>query len=248
VQCHACDAEYTPTLKPFGLKHFICKSCGHRYRTSGAKDAAEYHAVDYTARVSADPSEHRVHNDTIKLVKPYLKKCKTFLDIGPGFGLFEQRAMKYVDIEAIEINPVFVEKCRELGIVVYNENVVTWETENRYDGISIWHVLEHIEDINEIIEKMKLLSNRFVMFEVPTELKGNWKARKYYIDRFFKPETKAAANIPFNKRRVRDGGFRGHFHNFTKQSIIALLEKHNLNPVLIRAGARRDAILVVCEI
>jgi len=75
-----------------------------------------------------------------------------------------------------------------------------------------------------LMEKMKSLSNRFVMFEIPTEDNSD-----YYIRRFFKKE------------------FRGHHHNFTAKSIEYYINKHNLNSRLIRKGARQKCTLIVSE-
>lgn len=224
MKCHCCSREYSITNKPYGLSHFICKNCGHRYRT--AENAAEYHASEYTSRLNTREPEQRVHNALIKMVQPYLIQCKTFLDVGPGLGLFEQRASKYVDIEAIEVNPTFADKCRKLGFTVHCSDFMTFEPKNKYDGVSIWNTLEHFDNIGEVVEKMKALSHRFIMIEIPTEDNGI----TYYISRFFKP------------------AFRGHFHNFTTASFKAFLKSHDLKVVLLRKGSRQSCLMAVCEI
>lgn len=222
MNCHACNSKYSTTTKPFGLAHFLCPNCGHRYRM--ADNAAEYHATVYTARLNAKEPEQRVHNKLIQFIKPYLIECKTVLDIGPGLGLFAQRASAFCDVECVEVNPKFAQTCQDLGFTTYLSDFMHFSTDKQYDAVTIWATLEHFDDINLLMEKMKALSNRFVMFEIPQEDNSD-----YYIRRFFKPE------------------FRGHHHNFTAKSIKHYIDRHNLLSKIIRKGSRQQCTLIVCE-
>jgi hypothetical protein len=76
--------------------------------------------------------------------------------------------------------------------------MVTGITQDRYDLVSFWDVLEHIPDFNEIVPVLSICENVAVTVPIkPPDMK--WKDYKHY-----KPLE--------------------HRHHFTKDSLISLME------------------------
>ncbi len=99
-----------------------------------------------------------------------LNDVKTYLEIGPGHGLFlveSLKRFKSADFTAVDISPVSVSitqkvvkefspqtKCRFI-----NCDVREFVEDYKYDVIVMCEVLEHLEDPNEILQKVKALLN-----------------------------------------------------------------------------------------
>jgi len=131
-------------------------------------------------RLYSKTAEHicKVRWDFVKEVDP-----KTVLDYGSGCGFFKAFAPSGILVDTFDIMPV-----PQTGI-----------TQNAYDLVTFWDVLEHIPDFNKVLGVFNMARN--IAITVPVKPEGMaWEDFKHY-----KPLE--------------------HIHHFTDDSLIALMEK-----------------------
>lgn len=106
----------------------------------------------------------------VNLVKKISNNCKTILDIGCGTGDFLKTCyLKKIAIYGIEphlnARNLAAEKLRNKGHIFSDiENLHLYHQTNhlpvpKFDVITLWHVLEHVDDYNLYIDKIKELLN-----------------------------------------------------------------------------------------
>jgi hypothetical protein len=104
------------------------------------------------------------------------------LDFGSGCGFFKAFAPEGILVDTYDIMPV----------------PITGITQDRYDLVTLWDVLEHIPDFNEIVPILSIA--KYVAITVPIKPpKMKWEDFKH-----FKPLE--------------------HIHHFTQDGLVALME------------------------
>lgn len=160
-----------------------CNDCSLRF-TSPIPDSKEivnyYLSDDYISHTGVGNS---IINQIYKIVQFFTlhsKKKKviifsqnnsgSILDIGCGTGKF-LKTMKQSgwEINGVEIN----ETAREIaknntGSIILNQ-VDFFDSDQKYDVITLWHSLEHLYDLNEYLNKIStsLNANGVIMIAVP---------------------------------------------------------------------------------
>ena len=162
-------------------------------------------------------AKHYNLNQKLKLIQGKTQG-KTILDYGCGAGDFLQHMQKngYV-VTGMEPNPKANEISRKK---IGNENVVNCELKDinkKFDIITLWHVLEHIPNLNEIIVELKnhLNPNGTLIIAVPNHQSFD---ASYYGEKW------AAYDVP------------RHLWHFNPTSIEKLFNKfgmkiENVNPM-----------------
>ena len=94
----------------------------------------------------------------IKLIKKISKKDKAkILDYGTGTGFFlnaiKEKGWKTVGVEPDQKARENAEKL--LGQKIYADLKEIGLLDNKYDVITLWHVLEHIHDLNQVFSTLK---------------------------------------------------------------------------------------------
>ena len=136
------------------------------------------------------------------------------LDIGSGTGYFLNAAKeKSYTVTGIEKDS----NARDYAITNFGLNVKDeqslWAIENElFDVITLWHVLEHIENLNEVVAKINsiLKPNGVVIIALPNH--DSYDAKKY-------KDFWAAYDAP------------RHLWHFTSNTVKKLLGKHQFNIV-----------------
>ena len=144
----------------------------------------------------------------IKIINKYIPNKGNLLDIGAGTGDFLIHAKKNEwKITGIEPN-IKAKTIAESKGVAFVENLEALQS-NFYDAITMWHVLEHVPDIEkQIIELKRLLKpNGVILIAVPN---FNSFDAKYYKDFW------AAYDVP------------RHLWHFSKTSVKILFERKKL--------------------
>ncbi|MGV6845870.1 MAG: class I SAM-dependent methyltransferase [Lutibacter sp.] len=145
----------------------------------------------------------------VNLIKSFTNNEKLILDIGCGVGDFLQACKKNgCQVEGIEPN----KEARHIASnkiekkVFENLNEIT---SVKFDVITLWHVLEHVPDFNEYINKIKSLlkPNGTLIVAVP-----NFKS----YDAQYYHEFWAAFDVP------------RHLWHFSKQAIKSIFKKHKM--------------------
>ncbi len=147
-------------------------------------------------------------NKKVSFINKEVTKKGFLLDIGAGTGDFLLAAKKNGWIvEGIEPNKNARNLAKEKKIILYDQIKVV--EGKKFDVITMWHVLEHIPNLEEHIKKLKnLLSpNGIIVLAVP-----NYKS----YDAFFYKEFWAAYDVP------------RHLWHFSKKAIKLLFIKEDL--------------------
>ena len=171
-----------------------CDDCGFIF-TQGAPVEAEigryYETPDYISHTHTRKGlMNRVYHEVrkymlsrkAKLIKRTSGLSKgTLLDIGTGTGYFsntmKERGWR---VKAIEKSPqarAFAKEHFELD--VDTEDALAGYADHSFDAITLWHVMEHLEHLNETWEKLfKLLKERGVLI-VAVPNPSSYDAEKY---------------------------------------------------------------------
>jgi len=152
-------------------------------------------------------AKHYNLNQKLKLIKE-TTKGKSILDYGCGAGDFLQHMQNNgYDVKGMEPNAkAFVISQSKIG----KENVVNCELKDinqKFDIITLWHVLEHIPNLNEIIEELKkhLNPNGTLIIAVPNH--SSYDAKHY-------KEKWAAYDVPRHLWHFNAESISKLFNNF----------------------------------
>ena len=199
-----------------------CEDCGFTF-TQGAPVEAEigryYETSDY---ISHSDTKKGAMNAVYHQVRKYMlgkkarlvakeshRKRGRLLDIGTGTGYFaatmEQRGWKVETIEKNAQARVFAKE--HFGLEVKGEEALQEFESGSFDVITLWHVMEHLEHLDETWECLReLLSDRGVLI-VAVPNCSSYDAGKY-------GEYWAAYDVP------------RHLWHFTPVTIQQLASKH----------------------
>ena len=147
----------------------------------------------------------------LALINKYHNTSKTILDIGCGTGEFLITARKNNwNTLGVEINDEARNKSSKKNITTYR--FIEEVKSNQFNIITLWHVLEHLKDLNGTITKISSLldTDGTLIIAVP-----NYKS---YDANYYK-EYWAAYDTP------------RHLWHFSQKSISTIFEKHNLKVV-----------------
>jgi len=199
-----------------------CNSCGFKFtnpRPEESKLGDYYKSEDYISHSNTKKGLVNFLYQTVRkytllkklqLVSKYYRTGK-ILDIGSGTGDF-LRTMKSAKWETIGIEPS--ESTRKFAIKNYaldvrNESDLGLLESNSFDVISMWHVLEHVPNLNARLEDLfRLLKpNGLIIIAVPN---CNSLDAKIYKENW------AAYDVP------------RHLSHFTPKDIETLFHKHQM--------------------
>lgn len=183
--------------------------------------ATYYESEDYISHTDAkkslvDKIYHTVKGYNLKsklsLIDSYTASNKRLLDVGAGTGDFLTEAKKYGwEVAGVEPNELARLKSSEKGVALL-QNLDAIPTSDKYEVITLWHVLEHLPDLESQIAKLVglLTDNGTLVVAVP-----NFKSfdAKYY------KEFWAAFDVP------------RHLWHFSKRSVQSIFAKHGMRLV-----------------
>ncbi len=122
------------------------------------------------------------HYEIFHFFQSYLQKnnehIKSYLEIGPGHGLFLTKALKYLDketnITAVDISQISINITKSIieylysnrkSIKIYNADMLKMDLEYIYDFIVMGEVIEHVNFPKNLLIKLeKLLSPKGEVF------------------------------------------------------------------------------------
>jgi len=200
-QCPVCSAnafrqdlickDYTVSKEDFEL--VVCKSCGFKFTNPRPEDAVignYYKSEDYishsnTSKGIISKLYHAVRNYTLKnklaLISKYVSKG-TILDYGCGTGMFlntcKNAGWKTFGIEPDQGARIMT---AEADTEVFENKHLLQEKHpgQKFDVITLWHVLEHVTDLDPTLEflKNKLSPNGVLIIAVPNH--SSFDAKHY---------------------------------------------------------------------
>ncbi|MAW21391.1 MAG: methyltransferase [Flavobacteriales bacterium] len=208
VSCGTCDFVFTnPRPKDENLTHYYNSNnyISHANLSSGLFNWTYQRIRAFAIKLK------------ISLLKSVSKKGH-HLDIGCGTGEF-LNACRNVGFNTQGIEPSDI--ARSQAINNYNLSVskstnLKQFNESQFDSISMWHVLEHIPNLNQMLADInRVLSKKGKLIIAVPNLKS-WDARHY-------KEYWAAWDVPI------------HLWHFSKETLVKLLNKHGFKKVKQKA-------------
>ncbi|MEI7596332.1 MAG: methyltransferase domain-containing protein [Bacteroidota bacterium] len=166
LKSHLTCKDYTVSQSEFTIVN--CSSCGFTFtnpRPEPENLGVYYKSEEYVSHSNTKKGlifklYQLVRNYTldnkVRLVKKW-GNPKNLLDIGCGTGAFIDRCAKS-KIEVVGIEPD--ESARNFAINnfslnVFDESEIIKIADNSYDTITMWHVLEHVSDLEERVKQLK---------------------------------------------------------------------------------------------
>lgn len=184
----------------------------------------KYHHPDTCGSGGFSPASLARYAHVVELCKKYLSGCQSFLDIGAGKGGLLQTVMKVCGDEreyvAVEPSMALVKEHDGVRFYPFWDELLAQNAQ--YDFVFCTHVLEHVYDLSDFIEKIgRFLSDgKYAYIEVPNAaayITGQ-KAPFYYFD-------------------------REHINHFTPTSLKNLFSFHGFELVYSEAAANIGMIL-----
>jgi 2-polyprenyl-3-methyl-5-hydroxy-6-metoxy-1,4-benzoquinol methylase len=163
-------------------RYHMCRNCGLVYQSPQMNDQelASYYAAEYwklQGQDRAPDDDQAVLQSTrarnLTELVPADFRVHRFLDIGCAGGYLLREAAKRfdADVVGVELSDSFRQHCQSQGFRVYaSTEALADANEARFDCISMSHVLEHIRQPVEFLERLRtsLLSPAgLLLLEVP---------------------------------------------------------------------------------
>ncbi len=229
-ECPVCGANHFSKVfnapffrgahEEFSVKE--CTNCGFWLTSPRPEDEALGGYYEQENYVSHSDDSKSLFDQAYKIVRSYALTSKKdlvsrltgkgakVLDYGAGGGAFVKK-LKEAGFDASGVEPS--EVARENALKQHGISLLppeSWSAELAgFDAITLWHVLEHLPDLNGHVEKFKkaLKPGGVLIIAVPNH--ESYDAR-YYAQNW------AAMDVPL------------HLWHFKKRNIEALAKKHGL--------------------
>ena len=217
--------DYFASNEEFEL--YSCLDCGFLFTQNFPSNDVIGKYYDVSEYVSHSDTKEGIVNKIYHTVRQYMinkkmnfvekqsgKERGAILDMGCGTGYFlnaaKQKGWDTVGIEKSE--HARNAAINRFGLNVYDETHIDHLPQAHFDVITLWHVLEHLEDLNEVMDKIYrlLLPNGIAVIAVPNC--SSYDAQHYKT-------CWAAYDVP------------RHLWHFTPQTMTMLAEKFNFKIV-----------------
>ena len=218
---HLVGQDHNTTGELFSIAE--CKNCGYRFTSPRPKEkfiGKYYQSKNYISHNSTKKGlinkiyhivrKYQFYNKS-QLIKKYSRTSgKKILDIGCGTGDF----LKYMqnkkwEIDGIEKN----EGARKIAIkknnIKINSDLLSLKEKDKYDVVTMWHVLEHIYYPQSYIKKIYKILKKDGVIIIAVPNCNSYDAKKY-------KENWVAYDLPI------------HVSHFRKKDIYNIANKNNL--------------------
>lgn len=232
MKCKVCNSENNPLVQH---KIYKCKDCGHTF-INYTNDGILFHkelyrkpghdgtrgdgeVVDGKFTVAFHNRRKGICENRIKKIEQLIPESNSLLDIGAGGGTFLNMIKDRIeDVEGTEVSDLCAANLNDAGYKVYHGAFTEMDIDRTYDLVTCWHVLEHVEDLEAYVKRVKTVVGKYLVIEVPIN------------------------------RRLRnpDEGFDGHFHYFSRKSITKLFE-NDFNFLYLGEGIQNPALLCILQ-
>jgi 2-polyprenyl-3-methyl-5-hydroxy-6-metoxy-1,4-benzoquinol methylase len=146
--CNNCSLNLQEITKDFSKDHFFKIQQDHYFGDS------EIFNSRLMSKIEAEDNKIKLN-----MIHKYLGNSSKILEIGPGSGSFAKL------IEDLQFNITLVEESSALSknlvrIIkgkVVNKNISEYKTDERYDAVCAFQVIEHVIDLNQHLKDIKTL-------------------------------------------------------------------------------------------
>lgn len=205
---------------------YDCRQCGFRFTNHFPPEECIGNYYDTPNYISHSDSEKGITNKLyhlfrkmmlqrkVHLVKRFTNRVDArLLDIGCGTGYFLHAARKAgFRVSGIEKNDKAREKAASLFHLDLQDDLDRFAPEHLFDVITLWHVLEHLEKLNESIAKIRkmLKPEGALVIALPNHLSSDAGVYGKYW---------AAYDVP------------RHLWHFSPDTVEQLIQKHGMRVV-----------------
>jgi len=194
VFCQACgNDQFLYYGKFFEFDMDCCKECGLIFTNPYPSTEQLNHYYnskmkDFENKFFRESFEKRVElfKPRIQILSKYLKNG-SLIDVGSALGVFLE-AMRRSDYDSnLQVTCVDMSKnaCNELRkeypeYEVINTNVLELKHSRKFDAITLWDTIEHITDLNSMMQCFKNLLNKdgYLFFSTPNTNSFEWSVAK----------------------------------------------------------------------
>jgi 2-polyprenyl-3-methyl-5-hydroxy-6-metoxy-1,4-benzoquinol methylase len=214
--------DYTVSEEQFGICH--CNHCNLRFTNpvpSQEEMGPYYKSEEYVSHTNTSKGiihglYQRVRKITLKRKRSLVlrvtgKSVGSLLDIGSGVGAF-LAAMKVAGWDSLGLEPDETARAvarSDFRVDSRPIHELFGLPEGAYDAVTMWHVLEHVHELDRYMEQLRALVKEGgkILIAVPNH--ESWDAR-YYQQEW------AAYDVP------------RHLYHFCPKSMEELLKRHSL--------------------
>lgn len=252
VNCPFCNSNSFTLHEKFGHKfqytYAECNNCSLIYSSPRPAynkefvDAAYASYYQFAENLKLDDFT-KVNESGIPMFTQELQYISTFdkhktavLDIGSGMGTFLYAAKKVyplcVGLDVSVQMGNFIEK--NLDVKVYNEQFEKFEYDTKFSLIHMSHVIEHVPNPNEWLQKAKqmLLQDGILVVNVPHKHSISNRVQYLFYKLGLKKRVSSGWSDPY---RTPD-----HLFEPTVKSMLMLLEKHSYKVLDYFTYSRKD--------
>ncbi len=228
VQCNHCSLVYS-SPRPKYDADFIEAAYGQYYQFD---DNLQLNENTQVPQSSVDLFTKELQNIT-----QYDKSKSAVLDIGSGMGTFLYSAMKYYStLVGLDMSVQMGDWVKKtLGIDIIPIQFENYTTSQKFSLIHMSHVIEHIPNPNEWLEKAKslLTEDGILVINVPNKYSLAARFQNLLVDLKIKRQvSKAWAHDP---SRTPD-----HLVEPNTKSVLMLLERHQFKVIDYFSYSRKD--------
>ena len=167
-ECPLCKSDKkTIEFSKFDVKIFCCNDCNLRYsekipnNTGDIYDEGEFltESIDNYVK-NVEYRKERFGKERVNLIKSFVKeKNAKLLDVGCGVGWFLEVAKESgFEIYGQDIGKELTEwASKRLGAKIWNKHINELNTEIKFDVITLFDVIEHVEDPLQLLNNCKKL-------------------------------------------------------------------------------------------
>ena len=226
--------DFSVTKEEFDIVK--CVNCGFHYTNPRPENnkLGKYYISDHY--ISHNNANNTLFEKTYQLIRKIaiigkynliseMVKRGSILDIGCGTGDFLNKCKnKKWDTKGIEPNDLARKKAVEIHDLNVEKSTDLKQLSGVFDVITMWHVLEHVTELNATISEFKRLLSEGGKIIIAVPNLNSFDAG--YYKRFW-----AGYDLPI------------HLYHFTKNSITKIFKKHGFNLVKTK-GMKFDSFYV----
>jgi len=233
VSCPTCGNKANKKLihkRGDGVGFYKCLQCGIEYASPRLvenellslyegddwKDLSAYSDWTYANWKSSKGPHYHLVEQNVVLVKKYLDKGSSILDVGCDIGLtvksLEENGFYSEGVEVSTIGATIAKE--KTGIKVHNMELKSYKSSNKYDGVLLLDVLEHLYNPIQVLTECgsHIKQGGYIFIHVPHH--GGISTR---FKRFL------------HKKGLKKGykhfGFPAHIYAFDRKSLKAILAR-----------------------
>lgn len=254
VPCPFCGSTDFRPYEKYGSElqytHVLCNNCRLVYQSPRPTydqhfiDAAYADYYQYAENIKPEDFENipesglGMFKKEIQQILRYDKKRTVALDIGSGMGTFLYAAKPhYKEVIGLDVSAKMAEFIKKnLGINIFLQQLEDFTYTEKFSMIHMSHVLEHIPNPNEWLQKAKQLLDEsgILVINVPNKFSFSFRLKYLY--------TKLGITKQFSRLWSDPSRTPDHLFEPTVPAMLYLLKKNGYQVLEYYSYSRRDPV------